>query len=91
MKTIFAATVALACGVALAQGKPTPAEREANCRKANEMAVEQLRRAPAAEGRDRQDKEALLKKTRDLIDANRRKGVDECATWGQVMGLAFTN
>lgn len=91
MRGIVGATCALACALALAQGKPTPAEREANCRKASEMAVEQLRRTPAAEGRDRRDKEALLKKTRDLIDENRRKGVDECTTWGQVMGLAFTN
>jgi len=93
MHTFLAASllVLAAMDPSVAQQSPSPPEKQANCRKASDMAVEQLRRTPAADGRDKARKDELEAKIVALIAENRRKGVDECTTWSQVMGLAFTH
>lgn len=62
---------------------------EDNCRRAIEMARQKLSEYKADTPRDKQDLQNIKDRQEKLIADNRRKGVNECTTWSQVMGLAF--
>lgn len=63
-------------------------EREANCKKAIAEYVELVRTIPLEKARDKAENEVFKARLEKLITDNRRKGVEDCTTWGQMMGLA---
>lgn len=63
--------------------------KEANCRTAVDGGLAQARALPAKPGADAARRDELVRRLQTLVEDNRRKGVDECTTWGQVMGIAF--
>ena len=76
----------LACFTLPAAAAP-PEER--NCTLAIADAQKALREMPAEKPRDKARLQQMKEKQDKLIADNRRKGVSECQTWGQVMGDAF--
>lgn len=85
----LALALALAAPLAPAQSQPPTEAQRRGCRQAADQAVEQLKRIPPANAREKADKEALQARIEKLIAQNRAKGVDDCVTWSQVMGIAF--
>ncbi len=63
--------------------------KQDRCRQAADMGLAQAHALPAKGASEIQRKEELVRKVEALIAENRRKGVDECQTSTQVMGIAF--
>ena len=63
--------------------------KQDRCRQTADMALAQARGLPAEGASDVQRKNEMVRKIEAVITENRRKGVDECQTWTQVMGVAF--
>jgi hypothetical protein len=63
---------------------------EANCRSAISAFFEQVRYIPPnVTERDNRDRKKLLAEMERIVETNRRQGISECQTWGQIMGKAF--
>lgn len=73
-----------------ATAREQAAPKEENCRLAITEALEQLRRVPPdLKQREDEERRKLLAEMERLVENNRRGGVSECETWGQLMGKAF--
>ncbi|MEO5692259.1 MAG: hypothetical protein ABIQ72_03975 [Usitatibacter sp.] len=64
------------------------AQREASCRKAIAEFTEIVRSTPITDAREKVRHAEFKAKVEGRIADNRRKGVEECTTWGEVGGLA---
>ena len=95
MQRFVLAALMLVCAPAPAQDpchqKTTPeclAIQQQRCRQAVDMGLEMGRQLPTNTSREVQDKKALMDKIQAMITENRRNGVDECTTWGQLNRIA---
>jgi hypothetical protein len=95
MQRFVLAALMLVCAPAPAQDpchqKTTPeclAIQQQRCRQAVDMGLEMGRQLPTNTSREVQDKKALMDKIQAMIAENRRNGVDECTTWGQLNRIA---
>ena len=73
--------------------KTTPecvARQKENCRKAVDYGLATARELPAKGPSEVERKRELVKRIETLIADRRRAGADECRTWSEVMGIAFT-
>lgn len=61
---------------------------EKQCAQAIAAAQRTLNEMPAKTAREKEDLQRLKERQEKLIADNRSKGVGECRTWTQVMGLA---
>jgi hypothetical protein len=77
---------ALALGGRLAQAAGAPDEKQ--CAAAIAAAQKTLREMPASTPRDKADLQKLKDQQEALITGNRSKGISDCRTWSEVMGLA---
>lgn len=85
------ALICLLLGVALspASAQEGKIPEEENCRQAITGALEQLRHTPPdLKERDDADRRKLLAEMERLVEENRRAGMTECETWGQLMRKA---
>ena len=86
MKRFGALILALPlCGVAFAAP-----EQEARCRQAVEAARQQLRDAPAATDRDKDDKRKLLERLESMVGEKRAQRAPECDIWTEVGRIAVS-
>jgi hypothetical protein len=97
MKTFLIALLLAVPALALARDpcheKTTPecvARQKQQCGKAIEMGLAQARDLPARGAAEIERKQELVKKLEKLVADRRREGADECRTWTEVMGIAFT-
>jgi hypothetical protein len=95
MRKLVLAALLLACAPAPAQDpchqRTTPeclAIQQQRCRQAVDMGLDMARRLPGNAPREVQDKKVLVDKIEALIAENRRNGVEECTTWGQLNRIA---
>ena len=95
MQKFILAALALASVPAIAQDpchqKTTPeclAIQQQRCRQAVDTGLEMGRQLPTNTPREVQDKKALMYKIQAMIAENRRNGVDECTTWGELNRIA---
>ena len=73
--------------------KTTPecvARQKENCRKAVDYGLATARDLPARGPAEIERKRELVSKIETLVADRRRAGADECRTWSEVMGIAFT-
>ncbi len=97
MKTTLVALLLAVPALALAQDpcheKTTPecvARQKENCRKAVDQGLAMARDIQAKGASEIERKRELVNKIETLIAERRRQGADECRTWTEVMGIAFT-
>ena len=79
----------LLCLVCIALPVVAAPPDEKNCTQAIASAQQSLEEMPAKTPREKEDLQKLKEKQDKIITDNRRNGVSECQTWGQVMGNAF--
>ena len=81
---VLATALASGTDSALAAGAPD----EKQCAAAIASAQKALREMPASTPRDKADLQKLRDQQDALISGNRSKGISDCQTWNQVMGMA---
>jgi hypothetical protein len=90
---LFLADPVLASAQDPCHEKKTPeciARQKENCRKAVDYGLATARDLPAKGAAETERKRELVKRIETLIAERRREGADECRTWTEVMGIAFT-
>jgi len=88
--TLVLLSILFSLAAAPLSAREQAAPKEENCRMAIAGALEQLRRTPPdLKQRDDEDRRRLLAEMERLVEDNRRAGVSECETWGQLMRKAF--
>jgi len=64
--------------------------REGNCRKAIDEYLQVIAKVPTSDANDKKRNEAVQAKMHAAVREGRAKKLEECAIWGQLTGIAFT-